>query len=79
MSDTLDHLPVGATARITRLQGGHGFQSRIGHLGLEVGQVLHKTRQESSGPILVELESSTIAIGRGLAHRIVVEALADGN
>ena len=79
MTDTLDHLPIGATARVTHLRGGPGFQSHIQRLGLEVGQVLRKARQEATGPILVELESSTIAIGRGLAQRIIVEALADGN
>jgi ferrous iron transport protein A len=74
---SLEQLPVGANARVKKLQGGFGFQQHIQNLGLKAGQVLRKVRHNGSGPILVEFDAQTVAVGRGIAHRIIVDELAD--
>lgn len=75
---SLEQLPVGASGRVERLEGGFGFLQHVQDLGLRVGQMLRKVQHAGSGPILIEFESQVVAVGRGIAHRIIVEELRDG-
>ena len=77
VSISLDQVPVGATARVKQLQGGAGFQQHVQNLGLKAGQVLRKVEHTGTGPILIEFASQTIAVGRGIARRILVDELSD--
>ena len=77
MTMSLEQLPVGATARVKQLSGGFGFQQHIQNLGLETDQVLRKVRHTGSGPILIEFASQTVAVGCGIARRIIVDELTD--
>ena len=76
---SLEQLPVGATARVKQLEGGFGFQQHIQELGLEIGQVLRKVRHTGTGPILIEFTSQTVAVGRGIARRIIVDESTDAH
>lgn len=69
----LTDLPVGAAASVIRLAGGHGMQGRLASMGLHVGsrvRLLHAPR--GSGPALVGIGQTRLAIGRGMAERILV-------
>jgi Fe2+ transport system protein FeoA len=79
VTTSLDQLPVGATAKVERLQGGFGFQQHVQDLGLKVGQVLRKVQQTGTSPILIEFESQTVAVGRGIARRILVDESSNGD
>ena len=79
MTTSLDQLSVGATARVERLRGGFGFQQHVQDLGLKIGQILRKVQQTNTGPILIEFESQSIAVGRGIARRIIVDESSDGD
>ena len=78
MTTSLDQLSVGSTAKVAQLQGGTGFQQHVQELGLKTGQVLRKVQHAGAGPILIEFESQTIAVGHGIARRIIVDELPDG-
>lgn len=78
MRRSLEQLPAGASGRVEALEGGFGFLQHVQDLGLSVGQVLRKVRHENTGPILIEFESRVVAVGRGIARRILVEDLSDG-
>ncbi len=69
----LTDLPVGRAALVVRLAGGHGMQGRLASMGLHVGsqvRLLHAPR--GSGPALVGIGQTRLAIGRGMAERILV-------
>jgi len=64
---------AGKKVRIASIEGGHQIQSRLADLGLfpnvEV-QVLNGSR---SGPLLVMVKGSRLALGRSLSSMIMVE------
>jgi Fe2+ transport system protein FeoA len=77
MPTTLDQLDVGAAAKILQLQGGFGFQQQVRDLGLFAGQTIRKVEQAGTGPILIQFETQTVAVGRGIAKRIILDELSN--
>ena len=70
---TLLDLPVGARAEVMSLRGGFGLQRHLASLGIMPGKIVQKiTTQPMGGPIMLEVEGARIAIGRGMAGRVVV-------
>ena len=75
----LDRLPKETRARIVAIEGGHGIQSRLAQMGIHIGDhVSVDSRGAFRGPILLAVHGAQVAIGRGVARRIVVE-IAKGN
>ena len=71
---TLSQLKQGDTATIMVLHGGCGFQRRLRSVGLQVGKIVRVVaKHHFAGPVVVEVERRQITIGRGMAHKIVVE------
>jgi ferrous iron transport protein A len=75
----LGSVATGETAQIRKLQGGHGFLSRLASLGFTPGAQLRVVQNYGHGPIIVSLRDSRIALGRGEAQKILVERLAGGD
>jgi ferrous iron transport protein A len=64
----------GKSAKIVSIEGGAGFLRRLSHLGIREGVVLRKVAGVSAhGPIVVKVGTSEVALGRGMAHKIMVE------
>jgi ferrous iron transport protein A len=60
--------------------GGHHFVSRLASLGFTPGTRLRVIQNYGHGPIIVSLRGTRVALGRGEAGKILVEALAgDGS
>ena len=73
---TLSQLSIGAFARVTRIQGGHGVLRNLNQLGIHVGDVVSLTRRGAfRGPLLVQIHGMQIALGRGVAAHVDVELL----
>lgn len=72
---TLLNLPIGVLATVIAVQGGWGIQRNLAALGLLPGKKVRKIAvQPIGGPIMIEIEGGTrIAIGRGMARKIIVE------
>lgn len=65
---------IGDTVRVVDIQGGLGFRQRLFHLGIHEGDILTVKRSGIlGGPILIEVHGTEIALGRGMAKRILVE------
>lgn len=65
---------VGDALRVIDIQGGWGFRQRLFQLGIHEGDILTVKRSGIwGGPILVEVHGIDIALGRGMAKRILVE------
>jgi ferrous iron transport protein A len=74
MEITLSQLGTGKTAVIKRLEGGHGLQRKVSCLGLRVGKkATIMSSQPFRGPLVVKIDNMKIAIGRGMANKIIVE------
>jgi ferrous iron transport protein A len=71
---TIDMLPPGARARVVRIDAGVRAVRRIMEMGLTPGTVIEVV-MSYGGPILVRVRGSVIAIGRGIARKILVEPL----
>jgi ferrous iron transport protein A len=73
---TLVNLPVGRKAKVIELQGGWGMQRHLSSLGVRPGKIVRKiTSQPMGGPIMVEIEGARVAIGRGMAARIIIREI----
>jgi ferrous iron transport protein A len=76
---SLSDLRTGESARIRKMQGGHGFLSRLASLGFTPGADLRVVQNYGHGPIIVNLRGTRVALGRGEAEKILVERQAEGD
>ncbi len=74
MEISLINLPEGKKAVIKKLEGGREFLRKLEALNIRVGKIIKKiTGQPFRGPIVIEVDNTKVAIGRGMAMRIYVE------
>lgn len=62
---------IGEEVRLEKITGGNGMNTRLAALGLTPGIDLCVV-QDAGGPVLISVRDSRIAIGRGMAHKIMV-------
>ena len=71
---TLDQLGFGRAARIVAVDGGHGLRRHLQQMGFHPGDAVSvSSRGAFRGPLLVSIHGSQIAIGRGIARKIVIK------
>jgi ferrous iron transport protein A len=64
----------GQTARVVQIQGGRGMLGHLDALGIRVGVQLTKvSSQFMRGPVVVQSGNTQVAIGFGMASKILVE------
>jgi ferrous iron transport protein A len=79
MELSLAMLHDGAKGKITQVRGGKGLVRRLTAMGFTYGtEVLVVCSHSSSnpdhgGPLVVEVKDSRIALGRGVAMKIMVQ------
>ena len=66
----LTQLRIGDTARIMAIEGGRGLRQKLFLRGLIEGKVVRVI--SNYGPVTVEVDRSVVAIGRGMARKIIV-------
>ncbi len=70
----LDTVEVRKQARVIVIDGGHRVRSHLNTLGIHVGDWLTVVeRAPFRGPVLVEVNGTRLALGRGVASKIQVE------
>ena len=72
--------PKDRPVRIVQFLGGHGVRTKLMLLGLHVGDIIEvDSRSLFGGPILIKslTNNTTIAIGRGIANKILVELVSE--
>ena len=75
MKTPLTRLKIGTKAKILEVAAGKQAAHRLSTMGLRVGA--HITRISTfvlRGPVTVKVGSTTIAIGHGMAEKIIVES-----
>lgn len=66
----LTQLGIGEKAKIVAIGGGRGLRQKLFLRGLFEGKVVRVI--SNYGPMTIEVDRSTVAIGRGMAQKIVV-------
>jgi len=71
---TLRHMQSGQSGRVVQIQGGHGLVNRLSALGIRPGKRITKVSSMlMRGPVTIKSGNTQIAIGFGMANRIIVE------
>ena len=66
-------LPAGRHAVIRDLIGGWNLRQRLAELGLVRGAKIGVVKNDLGGPLIVSIGEGRLAIGRGMALKIMVE------
>ncbi len=74
----LSSVPAGSRVRLIKIQGGRWGCHRLTELGLTPGVELEVMQQNRHGPMLVVVRDTRLALGRGMADRVLVVP-ANGN
>lgn len=73
---TLDTVDVLRKSRVVFIEGGQGVGVHLNTLGIHVGDQLQVVeRAPFRGPVLVQINGTRLALGRGVARRVRVEAV----
>ena len=74
MQKTLDQVDENRKAKVIDIQRGQGIRQRLSQMGIHPGDTITILRYGAlRGPILIEIHGSQVALGRGIASRIIVE------
>jgi ferrous iron transport protein A len=70
----LDTVEVRKQVRVIVIDGGHKVRAHLNTLGIHVGDWLTVVeRAPFRGPVLVEINGTRLALGRGVASKVQVE------
>ncbi len=70
----LSRMEAGQSGIVVQIQGGHGLISRLSSLGIRPGQRVTKVSSMfMRGPVTIQIGNAQVAIGFGMANRIIVE------
>ena len=71
---TLDIVDTRRQARVVQINGGEGVRSHLTTLGIHIGDWLEVVeRAPFRGPVLVQIHGSRVALGRGVARKVMVD------
>ena len=62
----------GKRVKIFSLAGGRGMQERLISMGLGPGSEIEVIRKGAPGPFIIAVKETRLAIGAGMAQRIMV-------
>ncbi len=68
--------PSGSVVKVVALHGGRNVLAQLRDMGILEGTVIKVIRNAKIGPLIVEVNGTTFAIGRGMASKIEVELLS---
>jgi len=71
---TLVQMRRGQRGTVLQLQGGRGLVNRLNALGIRPGKKITKvSAMLMRGPVTIEVDRAQIAIGFGMANKIIVK------
>jgi ferrous iron transport protein A len=71
---TLAEMRTGQTGTVVEVRGGHGLIRRLDALGIRPGRKVTKLSSTLfRGPITLRVNNSRVAVGFGMARKIIVE------
>jgi ferrous iron transport protein A len=74
MKISLVELKENEVGRVVEILGGFGLCQKLDALGIRIGVELKKISSVvARGPVIVEVGNTKVALGYGMARRIIVE------
>jgi len=71
---TVSQMGAGQSGRVIQVAGGYGMANRLHSLGIRPGKRITKvSAMFMRGPVTIQVGQARVAIGFGMASRIVVE------
>ena len=71
---TLHQMETGQTGTVIQMLGGHGLIRRLEAMGIRPGKKVTKVSSMLfRGPVTLKIDNTQVAIGFGMARKIVVE------
>ena len=71
---TLVQMQTGQSGLVIQIQGGHGLVNRLNALSIRPGKRITKvSSMVMRGPITIQVDRAQVAIGFGMARRIIIE------
>lgn len=72
ITKTLSEIEEGARVTVVAIQGGRGIRRRLTTMGLMPGAKITVMLNGGRGPFVVSVKNSRMALGRGVADKIMV-------
>jgi ferrous iron transport protein A len=70
----LSQMKTGQKGVVIQIAGGRGFNSRLAAMGIRIGNEVTKVSSMlMAGPVVVKAGNTEIALGFGMAQKIIVE------
>ena len=69
----LSRIDPGQEVTLIDVEGGRGVRSKLYSMGLVPGVNLRVLSRNGSGPVMVAVKDFRLAIGMGMARKIIVE------
>lgn len=76
MKKELISVKEGKDVKIIEIKGGQGLKRRLESIGIMPNVIIRKvSNQIMKGPIVVRINNTQVAIGYGMAKKIIVEEI----
>ncbi len=68
----LSMVQSGESVQVAAVRAGWGLQRRLADMGLTPGVRVKVINSQGRGPVILDLRGSRLALGHGVAHKIMV-------
>jgi len=68
----LSMVQSGESVQVAAIRAGWGLQRRLADMGLTPGVRVKVINSQGRGPVVLDLRGSRLALGHGIAHKIMV-------
>lgn len=68
----LSLVPANRSVVLQQVRGGHGVSAHLAAMGLLPGARILVRHNDHRGPVLIGLNDSRLALGRGMAQKVAV-------
>jgi len=58
---------------VVAINAGSGLKQRLTDIGIIAGEQIVLVNSRTTGPVIVDVKGSRLALGRGVAHHILVD------
>jgi Fe2+ transport system protein FeoA len=65
----------GEAVEVVKIRGGRKANQRLASMGIRVGDQIEVIQNTFSGPITIRSRDSRLALGHGMAHKIIVKQI----
>ena len=62
----------GEVVQVVAVRAGWGLQRRLAEMGLNPGVKVRVMNSQRPGPVVIDVRGSRLALGQGVAHKIMV-------